>query len=246
MILIILNLICISSVTPVDSLILPQSCATVVTYNNNLYVAPFTGNSFYHLSANRVMNITVFADAPRVRIIDFAVTPFAFFINTGQKIVRYYRRTMEHDEVIRATSISSFAITESEELIYADPRTRTVHFLDYTGKEKSRLEDVFVRDMAITDSLIYLLTPAHVIIYDKFGNELRKVSHAGSFSSMYIQNGRIFLFSHGQQQLHIIFDQTTITYGLPVIIQDVAGMDTKIYVLNERGTVLYLFNSTDF
>jgi hypothetical protein len=243
-------IIYVSFVLPEDSLRLPRACATIETYSSsfidNLYCAPFTGNTVYSISNTGMINAESFTDDPRERIIDFAVTPFAFFINNGQTIVRYFRSTMESMEVIKTGAIASFAITHSEEIIYVDPRERSVYLLDYTGEEKTRIEDIVVRDMVVTDSILYLLTPSYIALYDGFGNVLKEIPHAGSFTGIHIQKDRMFLFTHGQRKLHVFAGSLEQIYELPIIIQGMTGVGPHIYVLDKRGTVLYRFSDTDF
>jgi hypothetical protein len=181
-----------------------------------------------------------------IRIVDFSVTPFALFINDGMQITRYFLSTMDRAVVTRANDISTFAITRSEEIVYSNQRTRTIHFLDYTGQEKNRFEDLFVRDLAIVDSLIYILTNTGVILYNEFGTIRAKYPHKGSLNGMHVQGGRIYLFTRGRQQLFTNTDGQIASYDLPYTLQDISGSDSLIYVLNERGTVLYRYHSTDF
>jgi len=243
-------IIYMSFVLPEDSLLLPTACATIghspQRYYGLLYCAPFTGNTIYLISADGVINAELFTDDVRERIVSFAVTPFAFFVNNGRTIVRYFRSTMEPLEVIHASTITSFAITRSEEIVYVNPRERTVHFLDYTGQEKNRLEDIVVRDMAATDTVLYMLTPSHLVLYDGYGNEIEKQPHDGSFNGLHVQDDRVYLFTRGQQILYVLSGKKRKMYTLPITIQEIAGVEPYIYALDERGTVLYRFASTDF
>jgi hypothetical protein len=233
------------SISPRDSLLLPRACATARVYGNEIFCAPFTGTTVYRMSSNGTLNAITFTDVP-TRIVDFDITPFALFINDGMQITRYFLSTMDRTVVTRASDISTFAITRSEEIVYSNKRTRTVHFLDYTGQEKNRLEDLYVRDLAIVDSLIYVLTNTGVTIYDEFGTMRAKYPHKGSFNGMHVQGGRTYLFTQGRQQLLMSTDGQIVSYGLPYKLQDISGSDSLIYVLDERGTVLHRYHSTDF
>lgn len=235
-----------SLIVPEDSVFMPLPCATVQTFQEEVFCAPFTGNSIVQLSKKNSVNTIVFTDEPRVRIVNFAVTPFAFFINNGQDITRYFRRIMDRLTLLKAAYISMFAITRSEELIYADTRARTVHFLDYTGSEKMTLEDIVIQDMVVTDTLMYLLTPSHILIYDSFGNEFNKYALVGSFDCMHVQDNRIFLCLRGHRQLSMLTDQNLVVYDLPFVIQDITGTNNFFYALNDRGTILYRFDNADF
>lgn len=236
----------LSFVLPQDSLLLPNACATIELSNTGLYGAPFVGNVVYRIPFKGIWNTITFSDNVPVRIVGFKVTPFALFINDGTRIARYFLNTMDRTVITRADDVSAFAITRSEEIIYSNQRLRTVHFLDYTGQEKNRLEDLSVRDLKVVDTLIYVLTNTLVAICDEFGTMRTQHLHKGSFNGMHVQDGRVYLFARGQQQLYVITDDQITSYDLPFRFQDITGSDSLIYVLNERGTVLYRYHSTAF
>jgi hypothetical protein len=231
---------------PQDSLVLPFSCATVKVNDDEIFCAPFTGNTVCRIRPDRTITTFTFTDDSRTRIVDLAITPFALFINNGREIIRYFRTTLEPATIVSAQDISSFALTRFEDIIYADQYSRTVHFLDYTGKEKNRLEDLLARDLTVIDTTICILTNTSVVVYDEFGNLLTANPHSGVFNRMHIQGDRTYLFSPGQQVLQMMTDDDTVSYGLPFVIQDIAGKDSLIYVLNDRGSVLYLYHHAAF
>ena len=239
-----------TSVLPLDSLLLPNACVHIESYSytrsSQLYCAPSIGTTIYSISEGGAVKATMFTDDERERIVAFAVTPFAFFINNGRTIIRYFRSTMVPLDVISATKITSLAITPTEEIIFANPQERAVYLIDYTGKEKFRIEDIIVRDMIVIDTLLYLLTPSHVILFDLFGNELALHPHNGSFNNLQVYDDRFFLYTRGQQELHVVSGQKEHVVVLPVTIREMAIIKPYVYVLDERGTVLYRFRDTDF
>jgi hypothetical protein len=250
MIILLSYIIYAAAILPQDSILLPNACTHIESYSyphaDRIYCAPFTGTTIYSIAKDGAVTAGLFTGNTRERIVAFAVTPFAFFINNGETIVRYFRSTMASLEVITATKITSFAITPSEEIIFANTLERALYLFDYTGEEKTRIEDIMVRDMVVIDTLLYVLTPSHVVLFDLFGNVLEQHSHNGSFNGLRVHDDRFFLFARGQQEIHVFSEQQEHVVVLPVIIQEIAIREPYIYVLDERGTVLYRFHSADF
>ena len=82
------------------------------------------------LDEQGTMQPITFTDNVNYRIQNIAVTPFSCYLNNGRSIEKYYFNSGIKETVFKASDITSFIITQTEEVILSERQKREVIFLD--------------------------------------------------------------------------------------------------------------------
>ncbi len=245
MIVIVSVLLFLVFLEPSDSIFLNREFNSIEIYNRRIYCAPFIGENIFMLDDAYNLKPLTFTDDPSYRICDFHATPFAFYINNGKSIQKFYTAAGTKETVYTSSDISSFFVTPSEEIIVAERQKRTLKYLDFTHQSKLIIEDISVKDFCFADKKIYILTKKHVLTYDEHGNILKDEKNPNGLNKIFADSTFILLFSPDKKYVYVldtIWKKIELGHG----IRDIAGNDEFLVTLSNDGYTLYFYNKSQF
>jgi hypothetical protein len=232
-------------ITPIDSIPLTAVCHTMYVYQEDLFCAPFIGNSIFVLDEQKTMQPITFTDNVNYRIHKIVVRAFSCYLNNGRSIDKYYINSGIREAVFKASDISSFVVTQSEEVIVAERQKREVIFLDFTYSPRFIMEEVSVNDMFYTDTVIYLLLQKRILYCDEYGNVLKEVPTDIAARRIFVHGNNIMLYSPGDTQLHGIgegAETVEVLHG----VNDIVEHDGYLVILDNHGSNLFVYRKSDF
>ncbi|KPK68503.1 hypothetical protein AMJ87_11790 [candidate division WOR_3 bacterium SM23_60] len=238
----ILFILCIS---PIDSIPLTTACHTIHVYQDAIFCAPFTGNSLFILDNQGKMQPITFTDNANYRIQNIAVTAFSCYLNNGRSIEKYYLNSGIRETVFKANDITSFIITQNEEVILSERQKREVIFLDFMYTPRFIMEEVTVKDMFYADTIINLLLQNLILRCDEYGNVLKEIPVLTVARRIFAYGNNIILFSPGGTHLYNIGDDVQkieLLHG----VRDIAEHNNHIVILDNHGTTLFVYRKSDF
>jgi len=197
------------------------------------------------LDEQGTMQPITFTDNVNYRIQNIAVTPFSCYLNNGRSIEKYYFNSGIKETVFKASDITSFIITQTEEVILSERQKREVIFLDFMYAPRFIMEEVTVKDMFYTDTIIYLLLQNRILHCDEYGNIINEIPIPLAARRIFVSGNNVILFSPGDTYVHRIGDsvqKNDILHG----VSDIAEIDNHIVVLNNHGTTLFVYRKSDF
>lgn len=245
MILIMITLLFLLSLEPTEAIDLGKELSCVVMYNNTVYCAPRTGMSIFELTGARKLRAISFTDNLNYRIFDFAITPFALYLNNGRSIDKFYFSSGTKETIYSAKNISSFTLTSSLEIICADNEMRELVFLDFTNGVKYKEPDVTIKDIQFVNGTIHALTKKNIIHFDEHGNVLDKIVIPERLNNIYVDSSNTFLFSPEKDYVYILKDgweKIDFFHG----VTDISGNNQLIVILDGSSSRLFFYNKSDF
>ncbi len=230
---------------PGDSIFLGRELNRIEIYNNNIYCAPFIGKSIFILDESKKLTPTTFTDDENYRIYDFRITPFAIYLNNGNAIEKFYFASGKKERIYSSSYISSFVITSSEEVILSDRQRRKLIFLDFINRVKFIIDDLIIKDLYLTDDVIYILTQNSILFCDEYGNLFEEKKIPEKFGRFFVHNKKVIIFSSEKKYLYILntdWQKIELTHGL----RDIVANNDFFVMLDENGTTLYFYSISDF
>ncbi|UCF70962.1 MAG: hypothetical protein JSW49_01425 [candidate division WOR-3 bacterium] len=214
-------------------------------HQNTLYLAPAIGTSIYRYQGSSNLNSFTFTDDVNYRIRSFKITPFAFYINRGTAIEKFYRVSGKKEIVFAAADITSFALTDAEEVIVADRQTRELIFLDRDHRIRFKIENVSADDIQWYDSLLYVLARNGIYVYDEHGTQVERRPIPQRCDRIIISDRHLFIFAANADHLFEA-DSMWVKKELPYAVADICVKDESIVTLDGTGTTLYFLDRNDF
>ena len=230
---------------PIEAVAFDRKFHRIEFYNNHIYCAPFTGRSIFRLTESRELKAVSFTDDVNYRIYDFHITPFAVYLNNGKSIEKFYFAQGMKENVFSSRDIASFIITSSDEVIFADREKDELVFLDFTNNVKFKEFDLQIKDLQMSDNVIYALTNNSIILFDIHGNSIEERKTPEKFSRIFVDNAAIFLFSQNKEYFYILNDDVQ-KIEFPDGISDICGNGKFTVILDGSGSHLYIYNRSDF
>lgn len=231
--------------SPGDSIVLPGNFTRTVCCDGILYLAPGIGTSIFRFHTPNNLNALSFTDDVNYRIRGFKLTPFAFYINRGTALEKYYPASGKRELVYAAKDISSFDLTPAEEIILGDRRHRALFFLDLEYRIRFKIENISVEDLQWHDDVLYVLTRNSVNTFDEHGNQIEKKAIPDRCDRIIVSDRQLLIFTAGTNYLFKA-DSTWLRKELPFTISDVCMKDDSIVILDGAGSTLYILDQNDF
>jgi hypothetical protein len=231
-------------VEPVDVISLDREFNRIEVYGGTIYLAPFTGTSIFKFTELKNLTAISFTDDVNYRIQNFHITPFAIYLNNDKSIEKFYRTQGVKETIHSSQDITSFIVTSSEEVIFADRMKRELVFLDFTNTIKFKESDIQIKDLQILDDTIYVLTNNSIILFDEYGNAIAKKQIPEKGDRIFADRATIFLFSSNKKYCYELnSDVKKIEY--PHSIRDMCVLDDSLVILDGSGTRLYFYNKSN-
>jgi len=230
---------------PIDSVLLNRELHSVEIYGRHIYCAPFIGNSIFTLDESYNLIPQTFTDDQSYRIYDFHTTPFAFYINNGRSIEKFYIASGTKETIYSSSDISTFIVTPSEEVIFYERQKRMLVFLDFINQIKLTLDDVNIKDFCFVNNVLYILTKNGILFCDEHGNVFKEEKIPDRFSKIYADSTLVLLFSPDKKYIYA-FNPSWKKIELSHGVRDITGNDEFIVILSENGTTLYFYNKSAF
>lgn len=237
-----LVLLCLA---PVDSIQLSRECSRIHSYEAAIFCSPFTGNSIFRLDEQQDMQSITFTDDANYRIRDIALTPFAFYLNNGRAIEKFYLTSGVKETVFVSTDITSFIITSTEEIVLSDHKKRQIIFLDFIYTPRFVIHDVIARDMVYLNETIYILLQNSILVCDEHGNIIEEKTTSARADRIFAYDTSIILYYSGEKRLFVI-DEEIQDFELAHGVRDIADHKDFIVILNQHGTTLFVYRKSDF
>lgn len=237
---ILLFLLCLE---PIDVIQLDEEFNNIEIYNNNIYLAPFTGKSIFVLDESKSIKPITFTDDVNYRIYSFYITPFGIYFNNGMSIEKFYFASGIKESIYSSKDISSFIITSSEEVIFSDRQKRELTFLDFTNSVKFKKDDLNIKDLYFFDGVIYMLTKNSILICDEHGNIFEEKKIPEKFNRIFADSTNVMLFSFDKEYLYKLnndWKKIEFSHG----VRDVSGNNEFFVILGGNGTTLYIYDSS--
>ncbi len=231
------------SLEPLDTIYLDRECNSIEIHNNKIYCAPFTGKSIFVLTDSKKLKPITFTDNPNYRIFDFFVTPFAIYFNNGKSIDKFYLASGTMENIFNSQDISSFIITPSEEVILYERQKRELVFLDFTNSIRFKKPDMKVRNLHFANGLLYILTRKALFVSDEHGNTVEKKTIPEKVDRIFVDSTDVLLFPMDKKFVYLldnICEKIEISHG----VRDISGNNEFIVMLDESGSILYIYGST--
>jgi hypothetical protein len=230
---------------PKDSIFLNREFQSIEIYDRHIYCAPFTGKSIFRLDDSYNLIPQTFTDDQSYPIYDFHITPFAFYINNGKAIDKFYIASAKKETVFSSDDISSFVVTPSEEVIFFERQKRMLVFLDFTNQVRLTIDDVNVKDFCLADNIIYMLTRNNLLFCDEYGNIYSQKTIPYRADRIYADSTLILLFSPDERFVITVnsdWEKIELLHG----VRDITGNEEFIVMLSDNGTTLYFYNKSAF
>jgi hypothetical protein len=230
---------------PGDSIMLAGNFSRAECYDGVFYLTPGIGTSILRFRPPDSLNALSFTDDVNYRIRSFKLTPFAFYINRGTALEKYYPVSGRRETVHTARDISSFDLTPVEEVILADRENRELIFLDREFRVRFKVENISVEDMQWHADLLYVLTRNGIDIYDEHGNQVRRKTIPERCDRIIVSDDRMLIFT---AKANYIFKADTrwMKKEFPYTISDICVKDSSIVILDGAGSTLHILNQDDF
>ncbi len=231
--------------TPVDSIRLSRECSRIYSDGATIFCSPFTGNSIFVLDNQQAMQSITFTDDVNYRIRDIALTPFAFYLNNGRAIEKYYRTSGIKEAVFVSSDITSFIITRTEEIVLADYKKRQIIFLDFTYTPRFVIHDVIASDIAYLNDTIYILLQNSILVCDEHGNIIREQSTSARADRIFAYDTSIILYNSNENMIRVVDDDgrvLEVAHG----VRDMLDHKDFIVILDQYGTTLFIYRKSDF
>lgn|GEM_PF-1615681 len=228
---------------PKTILELPGSFTTFQFYENAVYLASFNGKSIIKIDSIGNFSSFPVTNQDNNRIYEFKITPFSFYLNTSIGLVKV-NNISGVTEIIYKSDITTFVITNTEEVVFADRLTNELIFLDTDNKIKFQKKNVNVNDMDYYDNKIYLLTPKGILVLDEYGNTLEFIKIPEKLNHITVDK-EIYLFS---VLTNVVYKKEKewkrIELKHPII--DLKLSKEHMLTLNQYGDYLYMYDKSDF
>lgn len=233
------------SLEPIETIDLDKECNRIVMYDATVYCAPHTGMSIFELTKTKKFRAISFTDNLNYRIYDFAITPFAIYLNNGRSIDTFYFSSGTKETIYSARDISAFTLTSSLEVVCADNEAREIVFLDFTNRVKYKEPDVTIKDLQFAHGTISALTKKNIILFDEHGNTLEKIKIPERLNNIFVNSTNTFLFSPTKNYVYILKDGWK-KIDFVHSITDISGNNQVIVILDGSNSRLFFYNKSDF
>ncbi len=214
-------------------------------HQSMLYLAPAIGTSIYRCQGSNNLSSFIFTDDVNYRIRSFEITPFAFYINRGTALEKFYPVSGKKETVFTAGDITSFALTTAEEVIVADRQTRELLFLDRDHRIRFKIENVSADDIQWYDSLLYVLARNGIYVYDEHGTQVERRPIPQRCDRIIVSDRHLLIFAANADHLFKA-ESIWVKKELPYAIADICVKDDSIVILDGTGTTLYFLDRNDF
>lgn len=239
------GLLFVAVLMPVDSVRLDREHASITTYRDQIYIAPFIGRSLTVMSKKEGSDRIILTDKPADPIYDMAATSFAIYLNNGRSIDKAYLASGHRELIYRARDISAFTLTAAEEVVFANRYDKTLVFLDSGNHEKFTITDINVQDIVWTENVLYALTPAEIMIIDEHGNILRRIDKPVKCDRLVATDSLIITYCVGDNSIFML-KETWCQIPLTHHVIDITPYEDHILMLGGGGRVLYYYRYSDF
>lgn len=232
-------------IEPVQIVQLPFRCTAIVSSGDDIYLAPFVGKGILKMDSYKNFEVKLFTHSENYRIYNFVVTPFAYYLNNGRMIEKFYINQGIKETIYEGDEISSFIVTPEDEIILIEERNQELVFLDYRYKANLKIRNIRARDIAILDGKVYTLTQKGIEVFDRYGNIIDRMEIPERFEKFFIDSLNLYLFSPQADYLYKWNNQwQKIEIGRKIL--SFVATQNNIYCLDDYGTNLYIYNRADF
>jgi hypothetical protein len=226
---------------PDDSIMLTGTFGRAECYEGSLYLAPGIGTSIFRFYTPDSMNAVSLTDDVNYRIRGFKLTPFAIYINRGTALDKYYPASGKIENVYSARDISSFDLTQLDEIILADRQNRELVFLDFEFKAKFRISNITVEDLQWHNNLLYVLAKSGVYIYDEHGNQIEKKPIPERCNRLVVADHELLIFTQNTNYV-LVSDSTWQKKDFSFTILDICVQKNSYVMLDGTGSILHILD----
>jgi hypothetical protein len=219
---------------------LDGKCDWIGILDHEVYVAPRFAKSImrYQVSGDPE-NIPV-TDEENFRIDGFQVKPFVYYINRGSALIRFFPISGAMDTVYTAREIACFSVAGDGDAVVADRLDRALVFLDFSGQPRFAVDQVAAQDLSCRRDTLYALAGRELLIFDRFGNPIRRLDAPEILDRVVAADSGIALFTAGRSY-YFWYENGWTRIELPFDISDLAFDDQMLVILGNHGSALYYY-----
>ncbi|MGQ9817331.1 MAG: hypothetical protein ACUVQ3_05200 [bacterium] len=236
-------LIIICFLEPKQTIELPGHYTNFQFYEGAIYLVPFNGKTIIKIdSSGNIANFSV-TDEENYRIYEFKITPFYFYLNTPAGIIKMHR-TGGTTKPIYEGDITTFVITDGEEIVLADRLRDELIFLDTKNKIRLKKKNMKVIDMDYYNERLYLLMSNSILVFDEYGNKLESIKTPEGMNGISAAE-EIYLFSSSSNIIYI-WNEGWKRIELKYPVNDIHTDKNYLITLNQYGDCIYIYDKSDF
>lgn len=236
--------LCLFLIEPVKIINLPFNCSKTAFGGSDIYLAPFLTKVLIKLKFDGSVEVLPFTEEENYWVRKFIVTPFAVYINNGRMIDKYYKVSGFKEKSYEGGDIISFTLTDAEELIVADRKSKELIFLDTNNKIKFKLKNFYCLDLDYSLGTIFALTPGYIKRLDEYGNIISEIAIPENFEFIFPDSSSVYLFSPQKTYFYKLNSEWQ-KFEIGIKIQDLTASRKNLFVLDEYGANLYIYNKSD-
>uniref|UniRef100_A0A7C4THQ8 WG repeat-containing protein n=1 Tax=candidate division WOR-3 bacterium TaxID=2052148 RepID=A0A7C4THQ8_UNCW3 len=229
-------------IEPVKVIKLPVNCTLLATYGNETFFTPFVGKGILKMDSSGIFETLLHTENENYRIYDFAVTPFAFYLNDSKRIEKCYKKLGVKEIVYEGNNISSFIVTPQDELVVADIGNQELVFLN--GDLIIKRKNILIIDLDYSMEKIFALTPGEIMVFDKYGNILEKIKIPERFEHITVYNQNIYLSSRTVDYIYK-WDFHWVKIELGKKISALIVNEKNLLIIDEYGSNLFVYNNPE-